>query len=69
MESKFVLDSGGDMGWGLLHDSVLELQADSAEARESQSEFKWMCGVWRETTLKIDLVTDVFRKKIREKWM
>lgn len=46
---------------------MLELRADSAEAWESQRKFKWMREVCRETTLKIDLVTDVFRKKIREK--
>lgn len=44
-------------------------RVDSFEKGESQEKSERMCKVCREITVKIDLVTDVFRMKIREKWM
>lgn len=46
---------------------MLDLRADSAAAGESEGKSKRTCEVCRGATLKIDLVTDVLGKKIREK--
>lgn len=67
MESKFVLDPAEDMRWGLLCTSTLYRREDSAGGMRKSK--KVQVDVWslQRETLKIDLVTDVLGKKIREK--
>lgn len=67
MESKFILDPAEGMGWGMLCTNMLYYREDSAGGMRKSK--KVQTDVWSllRETLKIDLVTDVFGKKIREK--
>lgn len=67
MESKFGLDLEEDMGWGLLCTSMLYNREDSAGGMTKSKKVQIDLWSLQRETLKIDLVTDVFGKKIREK--
>lgn len=67
MEIKSSLDPAEDMGWGLLYTSVLYSREDSAGGVTKSKKVQTDLWSLQRETLKIDLVTDVFGKKIREK--